>query len=494
MSENQPIELDAGTPEIDLSQISKRSVTGIIALASRTLVVQIITFLATLALTIFLEPEIYGVFFIVSSVVNFLTYFSDIGLAAALIQKKTKITRQDLTTTFSIQQALVLLLLILLFAFTPLIQRSYGMDRQAVYLLWALGVSLFLSSLKTIPSILLERNLKFDKLIIPQIAENLVFNLVAVYLAWQGYGITAFTLAVLSRGVVGLVLMYIISPWKPGFSISIPSLKHLLKFGLPYQINTFLAVLKDDGMTILLGGIVGATGMGYIGWASRWANMPLRIFMDNITKVAFPAFSRLQSHKEKLTRAVEMNLKYLGIFVFPLLVGMAFLANPLVHIIPKYTKWLPALIPFYFYLYNAAWACVSTSLTNALNAVGKIKVTFKLMIMWTTLTWATMPFLAIKFGYLGISYAAGIIATSSIVTLLLARRHIVFNIFSSLKSSILSSLALGVVLFFVSSHVSNVYRLISSIVLGGLVYLTFIFLIEGKDFVKKTFNYFKIKA
>jgi len=88
----------------------------------------------------------------------------------------------------------------------------------------------------------------------------------------------------------------------------------------------------------------------------------------------------------------------------------------------------------------------------------------------------------------------GIIATSSVVTLLLARRHIVFNIFSSLKSSILSSLALGVALFFISSHVNNLPRLIGSIVLGGLVYSTFIFIIEGKDFVKKTFNYFKIKA
>ena len=158
MSENQPIELDAGTPEIDLSQVGRRSVTGVIALASRTLVVQIITFLATLALTIFLEPEIYGVFFIVSSVVNFLSYFSDIGLAAALIQKKTKITRQDLTTTFSIQQGLIIFLLILLFTLTPLIRRSYGMDQQAIYLLWALGISLFLSSLKTIPSILLEED------------------------------------------------------------------------------------------------------------------------------------------------------------------------------------------------------------------------------------------------------------------------------------------------------------------------------------------------
>lgn len=494
MSETQPIELDAGTPEIDLNQVGQRSVTGIIALASRTLVVQIVSFLATLALTIFLDPSTYGVFYIVSSVVNFLTYFSDIGLAAALIQKKTKVTRQDLTTTFSIQQALILFLLILLLAFTPLIRRYYGMDQAAVYLLWALGFSLFLSSLKTIPSILLERHLKFDKLIIPQIAENLVFNLVAVYFAWQGYGITAFTFAVLARGLVGLILIYIISPWRPGLSISVKSLKHLLKFGLPYQVNTFLAVLKDDGMSILLGGIVGTTGMGYIGWASRWANMPLRIFMDNVTKVAFPAFSRLQSHTEKLTKAVELNLKYLSLFVFPLLAGMAFLAFPLIHIIPKYTKWLPALIPFYFYLYNAAWACLSTSLTNALNAIGKINITFKLMLMWTSLTWMTMPFLAIKFGYLGVAYAAGIIATSSVVTIILARRHLTFSLLSSLRSPLSATLALSVFLFFVRHYVTDLPRLVVVILLGGLVYFAFILLLEGKHFISKTLAYFKIRS
>jgi len=71
--------------------------------------------------------------------------------------KETKITRQDLTTTFSIQQALCPSPSCSSFLFTPLIQRSYGMDQQAVYLLWALGISLFLSSLKTIPSILLRK-------------------------------------------------------------------------------------------------------------------------------------------------------------------------------------------------------------------------------------------------------------------------------------------------------------------------------------------------
>src|SRR5688572_8540103 len=116
MSESQPIELDPGTPEIDLHSIKKRSIAGVVALTSRTFVVQIITFVATFALTVFLSPSVYGTFFLVSAVVNFLTYFSDIGLAAALIQKKESVTKHDLKTTFTIQQALVITLIILLFA------------------------------------------------------------------------------------------------------------------------------------------------------------------------------------------------------------------------------------------------------------------------------------------------------------------------------------------------------------------------------------------
>lgn len=493
MSETQPLELDPGTPEIDLSQVSKRSVSGILSLTSRTFFVQITTFLATLALTIFLSPEIYGIFFLVSSVVNFLTYFSDIGLAAALIQKKTKVSREDLTTTFAVQQVLTLSLLLLLILATPVIRSFYSISQNGVYLLYALGTSLFLSSLKTIPSVLLERKLKFNKLIIPQIAETLVFNLVAVYLAWKGYGITSFTIAVLARGVTGLGLMYIVSPWRPGFLIKKESLKILLKFGLPYQANTFIAVLKDDGLTILLGKLIGPVGLGYIGWASRWANMPLRIFMDNVSKVAFPAFSRLQDNKERLKKAVELNIKFLSLAVFPIFVAMGFLARPIVETIPRYTKWLPAIIPLYLYLYNAGWATISTSLTNALNAVGKIKVTFKLMIMWASLTWAIMPVLAIKFGFIGVSYAAGLIATSSIVAILAAKKHINFSLMSPLKAPLISSLGLAIYLGLVRTFASSISK-ITLISLGGVViFVGLVLLIEGKSFIKKTYQLFNLR-
>lgn len=485
MAETQPVELDAGTPEIDLSQVKKRSVGGVVALTSRTFLVQVISFAATFALTIFLSPATYGTFFLVSAVVNFLTYFSDIGFAAALIQKKQKVSSKDLSTTFTIQQALVLLLLIVLFATTPLIKSYYQLSSAAIYLLWALGISLLLSSLKTIPSVLLERRLEFDKLVIPQILENLVFNLSAVYFAWQGWGVSSFTFAVLLRGMVGLVAMYIISPWKPALSFSRKSFKKLIQFGLPYQANTFLAVLKDDGMTIFLGKIIGQQGLGFIGWASKWAFMPLRFFMDNVTKVAFPAYSRVQDDKQALKAGIEKTLFYLSFVSFPLFAGMAVLARPFALLIPRYQKWLPALIPLYLYLFNAAWASVSTPLTNALNAIGKIKITLKLMVMWVVLTWAFMPFLGKRFGFLGVAVAAALIALSSIVVLFIVHRLVPVNYFKSLFPAFASSLVMGTALFLVRPLLSALWRLPFFIVSGGVIYLSVIYLFQGRQLFKE---------
>ena len=149
------------------------------------------------------------------------------SVAAALIQKREKLEAVELKTVFTVQQALIVLLLIVVFISTPLIKNIYNLDQKAVYLLWALTFSLLFSSLKTIPSVLMERKLEFNKWVIPQIIETIVFNLTAVYLAWRGFGITSYTVAVLLSGLLGLVITYIVQPWFPRFAFSLKAFKTL---------------------------------------------------------------------------------------------------------------------------------------------------------------------------------------------------------------------------------------------------------------------------
>jgi PST family polysaccharide transporter len=137
--------------EIDIQIVKNRAIKGVIALTSRTFILQVISFLATFLLTVFLKPAEYGVFFVVSAVVNFLVYFSDIGLAAALIQKKEEINDDDLKTTFTIQQILVVSLVVIALVLSGPIAAFYKLSASGLLLFRALVISFFLSSLKTIP-------------------------------------------------------------------------------------------------------------------------------------------------------------------------------------------------------------------------------------------------------------------------------------------------------------------------------------------------------
>ncbi len=477
--------------ELDLASVKARAVKGVVALTGRTFILQIITIIAQGFLWAFLTPEQFGVFWIVSAIVNFLVYFSDIGLAAALIQKREKPTEEDLKTTFTVQQGLVIVLLIILFFIGDFASKSGSLSPAGKMLLYALGFSFFLSSLKSIPSVLLERGLEFSKLIIPQVLETLVYNVVIVYLAWRGFGISSFSYAVIIRGLVGLTSMYLVKPWMPGLRLSKKSFKDLLKFGLPYQTNSLLAVVKDNGITILLGGILGAGGVGILGTAQRLTAYPL-IFMGSITQVSFPAFSRMQDDKKQLSTFLNRSLFFITFLAYPALLGLIVLAPYVMKVVPQYQKWTPALIPLYFLSINTFLAAISTQLTNFFNAIGKIKITFQLMVMWTVLTLVLVPVLAYIFGANGAGLAYGVVGLSSILVIYIASRLIELDLISAVVKPAGASVVMGIIVWGGSKILyPTVPSLILLVILGAISYLVIIYLLIGtrlKSDIKRGLN------
>jgi PST family polysaccharide transporter len=455
--------------EISLETVKKRSVRGVVVLTGRTFLLQIISLVAQLFLFAFLGKYEFGIFAIVSAIINFLVYFSDIGLAAALIQKKEKPTETDLKTTFLVQQILVISIIAVVFLLSPFFTQKFALDHDGQMLLYALAASLLFSSLKGIPSVLLERKLDFIKLAFPQILEQVVYNVILVYLAMKGFGLKSFTVAVLARGIVGLVTIYILQPWKPGIAFSRNTLSGLFKFGIPYQVNTFLATFKDDGMTLVLGSILGPVGVGILSFAQKIARFPLTFFMDTVTRVTFPAFSRMQDSKMDLERSVTRSIFFICFLVFPSLAGISILAPILIQVIPRYNQWVPALIPIVFVSINFVFAAATTQLTNLLNAIGKIKITFYLMIMWTILTWAFIPVLAIKFGVVGASIGYLLVGASSVVAIYIAKKYVNFSITDSMIKPLLGSIVMGAVLIVMRRFLPVTLISLEELVIIGVV-------------------------
>ena len=137
MRENEEEHLNP-TEEITLEVVKERAVKGVVVLTGRTFFLSVISLVATAFLTVFLNPSDFGIFWIVSAVVNFLSYFSDVGLAAALIQKKETPSKEDLHTTFTVQQILVVTVLVVLYLASPFLAKYYGLSHAGKLLLYAL--------------------------------------------------------------------------------------------------------------------------------------------------------------------------------------------------------------------------------------------------------------------------------------------------------------------------------------------------------------------
>src|SRR3989344_275892 len=306
---------------LDIKTVSKRSVHGIFALASRTFLLQSFNFVTFLVISIILSAGELGIYTAVVAIQRVISFFTDFGLGAALVQKKEELKREDLKTAFTLQSAVTLAIFLIFFIFAGQIKSFFNLTDAGERLLIALVFTIFLSSFKTIPSILLERKINFSRLVIPQIGESIIFNVVLIVLVLNNFGIDSYTFAFLISSIVGIPLYYYVSPWKPGVGIHKASLSDL-KFGVQFQAKNILATVKDDFLTVILVKFLPFNQIGYIGFAQKIAFFLYRYIVDSVTKVTFSSYSRLQENKEFLKLAIEKSLFFTSVIIFPLLSGL----------------------------------------------------------------------------------------------------------------------------------------------------------------------------
>ena len=458
--------------EDEVSDIRKKSVSGAISYFLRTILLQVLGIISIIILSVYFEPEDFGVYGLVVQVIGLLTFVSDIGLAAALIQKKAEPTLTEYRTVFTVQQILswVIFAIVLGILATGFIQNKTG--PAGVWILIALGISFPLASLKTISSIRLERRLAFSTVVIPQIVEQVLFHSILIVLAWRGMGAIAYAYAISIRSVIGTGVMFALEPWSIGFDLNKPALKELLGYGVKFQANDFLARIKDNLFFLALGFFLPLDQFGYIQWAKTWSMYPYNLTVQNIMAITFPTFSRLQGNKKDLGRAIESSLFFVSVIIFPILVGMSIFILPLISVFDQFAKWQPSIPSFILFTLGIGWAAISTPLTNTLNAIGHINTSLKLMIFWTILTWVVTPICIILFGFNGVALASFIIACTSFIPIMLVQRIVPFKAIQSIWPQLSAATVMGILgLVTHTIWANNIYYLGAGMALIGITYL-----------------------
>ncbi|KKP52528.1 MAG: Polysaccharide biosynthesis protein [Candidatus Roizmanbacteria bacterium GW2011_GWA2_33_33] len=474
----------------DKNQLKKQTILSTLSLFFQSGYSAILGFAANLVLTILLSPQIFGIYFTVLSIIAILNYFSDIGLAASLIQKK-EIEDREVMTVFTVQQILIITIVIIGFFASPFIVSFYKLPAEGKFLYQALLASFFFSSLKTIPSIFLEKKIQFQKIVIVQVVENTIFYLSVIILALAGWGLNSFTVAVILRSLIGVILIYKISFWKPKVGINIVSLKKLLSFGVPFQMSSFLALVKDDLLTLYLGKVLGFQALGYIGWAKKWAESPIRIIMDSLSRVLFPLFSRFQNEKDRLSRLIEKIIYYQSALIIPATLGLSLIMGKMVQLIPRYSKWESALPLFYLFCLSSLFSSYSTPFINLLNGIGKVKISFYFMVGWTALTWILTPILTKSYGVYGFPLTLVILSSSFMLVQQQAKKIVPFSFIKNIIPFLFSGLVMGLFVFLLNQFVTFLPSLLIPIIGGIMTYYLTLYLIFKINLIEEVKLLFK---
>ncbi len=467
----------------EVKAIKKKSVAGVVSFFTRTLLLQAIGLITGLVLSAYLTPEDFGIYGVVIQIVGILQFFSDIGLASSLIQKKKEPSTQQYRAAFTLQQILSWLIVLVSII---LIVIGFVEPGIKAWLLLSFAISFPLASLKTVSSVKLERKLEFSKLVIPAIFEQLSFNIVLIYFAISGQGVASYIYAIITRSVLGFIIMWLIKPWEIGLNFNFKALKSLLSFGAKFQLNDLLARVKDQFFYLALSRFFSNQVFGYINWAKTQSMYPYNLTVQNVMAITFSTYSRLKSHLNLLKKAIEKSIYFVTLSIFPLIIGMTMFIRPLTEVVPQYAKWQPAILSFVLFTISILSSAIATPIINSLNALGYINKTLKMMIFWTLLTWTLTPMMIHQFGYNGVAISAFIISLSSLYTIKMINDIVKINFWKNVKVQIIAAIAMSLV-GFVGQHIwaMNILSLLLGMGFCFIIYVIVILLVGFDQLIQQ---------
>lgn len=466
----------------NFQEIKEKSLSAIGPLLIRQVLTKLVFFVANIALARLLVPQIFGVYAIVSFIVQFFSIVGEVGLGAALIQRKDQLEQCELSSIFWFQQAVAWSMAIILILAAPLLVTFYpSLPSVGVWVVRALAVSLVVSSLKSVSALQLERNLDFKQIAYIDIIESISFYAVAVGFAFAGCGIWSFVIAAICRSAASVVVVFSCSRWRPGFEFDFAAVRQLLRFGIPYQGNNVLGFLKDAVTPIFVGIYAGAAAVGFLDWAKNFAFAPLML-SGTFGRVAFPTFSRIQEYRESLARTVERSIRMLTLIMFPITAIMLAAAPELIQLV--YTeKWLPALPAFYFFCTSPMVIGIVLPMYSAILSLGNSKVLLWMMVLLLLLEWGIGIPAVLYAGFNGISFSQPIIALIFfyIYRTVLLRDGVMVATFKNIRYQAFAASATGVLLkSCIAVLQPGAFMLVALLLLVPLAYPALLLLVQRR--------------
>lgn len=321
-----------------------------------------------------LSPEDFGVVAVITVFTTFFLLLSDMGFGVAVIQDRT-ISQKETSDvfTFSVLLGIGISAAFALFSF-PVAYFYHNEVYKTICPL--LSISLFFSTLNSIPSALLRKEKKFGLIakrsILVTISSGII-TIILAYLGWKYY-------ALVFQSIFSSIAVFLWNILHSSLKISFhPELKIIKKiwgmsfFQFSFNFINYFARNLDN---LLIGYFMGPAPLAFYNKAYRLMLYPVSNLTHVITPVLHPILSEHQNDSAYILNRYKRILKLLSLSGV-LISSICFFAADEIITIVFGNQW-NTTIPCFRMLSLSIWAQMVTSSTGAIfQSLGNTKLMFK---------------------------------------------------------------------------------------------------------------------
>ena len=475
---------------------SKRVVRGGFWVFSLRIVQQLFSLARLIILARILAPHDFGLMGIALLTMATLETFSETGFQQALIQNKEDI-KSYLDAAWTILILRGFILFAILYFIAPYTAIFFKVP-EAKPIIQVIGFSILFQAFTNIGVIYFQKELEFNKEFKYQFAGTLVDFIVAISAVLILRNVWALVFGLLAGNAARCFVSYLIHPYRPHLSFDLYKAKELFGFGKWILGSSILIFLITQGDNIFVGKLLGATALGFYQMAYRISNMPATEITHVISRVTFPAYSRLQDNIPKLREAYLKVLQFTAFLSIPF-AGLIFVLAPDFTKIFLGQKWMPMVPAMQVLCIFGVTRSIGATFGPVFQGIGQPKILTQLAIFQLGMMVLLIYPFTLKWGILGTSTA---ILLPNLVTQVTAAAKIVHLInckgLSLLKLILYPAFTTGIMILSVAlfqrALTPSLASFFISIIIGIGTSLLFTYILDslfGYDIKKSLIQIFK---
>lgn len=336
------------------------------------------SFLFSVILARMLDPSDFGIIAMITIFFAVAQSFVDSGFSNALV-RKTDRREEDLSTCFYFNIGVGIMAYIVLFLIAPLVACFY---KQPILspIIRITGLGVVLNSLCVVQQALFTIKIDFKSQAKVTLSATIISGIVGVILAYQGYGVWALVWQGVVMTSARMALLWLMSKWRPTTGFSKSSFNYLFGYGSKLLASGLLDTIYNNIYPIVIGKFYTPAQLGNYSRALSFAQLPSSNITSILQRVTFPVLSTIQDDIPRLQTNYRRLLKLSAFIVFPLMMGLAAVAFPLIRVILT-PKWEGCSLYLQIICFALMWYPIHAINLNLLQVKGRSDLFLRLEII-----------------------------------------------------------------------------------------------------------------